>query len=208
MRQPSQTTQASTSIPAPLPVTIPLRPLPLRLGLWLALLSWAIIAVPSFPAQAQDIDREYKLKAVYLYKFATYVEWPKQAFHDADSPFVIGILGPDPVGNNLRKIANEKKIDGRRIEVLNYQQPAEIKDCHILFMPRTLPPEIRRSAVKLLAGRNILLVGEESGFLEQGGVVDFVIAGNRIQIHISQPAYEREQLEVSSQLLRIANVVK
>ncbi len=189
-------------------VAIALRRVLVRLLLWVGILSCTIAAVAPSPAWAQGIDREYTLKAVYLYKFATYIEWPKQAFHDAGSPFVIGILGPDPVGNNLRKIAKAKKIDGRRIDVLNYQSPDEIEDCHILFMPRGLAPEIRQKAVKLLAGRSILLVGEETDFLEQGGVVDFVVAGNRIQIHISQPAYEREQLEVSSQLLRIANVIK
>lgn len=160
------------------------------------------------PAHGQVIDREYKLKAAYLYKFATYVAWPERAFQDADSPFVIGILGPDPVGDDLRKIAEVKTIGGRRIEVRNYANPEEVGKCHILFMARELADEAQSAAVRLLSGRHILLVGEETGFLEHGGVVDFVIEGNRIRIHVSQPAYEREELEISAQLLRIATVVK
>ena len=160
------------------------------------------------PASAQIVDREYKLKAAYLYKFATYVQWPEHAFATADAPFVIGILGPNPVGNDLRKIAAVKTIAGRRIKIENYQTPEEIRECHILFMPRGLDAELRRSAVKRLSGRGILFVGEDAGFLENGGVVDFAIQENRIRIHISQSAYERERLNVSAQLLRIAVVSK
>ncbi len=160
------------------------------------------------PVLGQTIDREYKLKAAYLYKFATYIEWPERAFQDADSPFVIGVLGPDLVGGDLRKIAKVKRIAGRRIEVRNYEQPQEIGQCHILFLPKGLADGKQRVAVKSLSGRHILFVGEDADFLKHGGVVDFVVRENRIQIHISQPAYEREELEVSAQLLRIAVVSK
>ena len=37
---------------------------------------------------------------------------------------------------------------------------------------------------------------------------DFVIQENRIRIYISESAYERERLDISAQLLRIATVVK
>lgn len=159
-------------------------------------------------AGAQDIDREYKLKAVYLYKFATYVQWPEKAFHDDASPFVIGILGPDPVGTDLRQIAKVKKIDGRKIEVRNYKQAKDVRDCHILFMSRALKSEIQRAAVKLLSGRKILFVGETPDFLKHGGVINFVVQENRIQIYVSESAYKREGLKISAQLLRIATVVK
>ena len=93
------------------------------------------------------------------------------------APFVIGILGPNPVGNDLRKIAAVKTIAGRRIKIENYQTPEEIRECHILFMPRGLDAELRRSAVKRLSGRGILFVGEDAGFLENGGVRGFRDSG-------------------------------
>ena len=180
-----------------------------RCAVWLAVFSCAAACLGiAAPARGQGIDREYQLKAVYLYKFATYIQWPEGAFRDAASPFVIGILGPDRVGADLRKIAKVKKIDGRKIDVRNYQQAEEVRDCHIFFMPRALKSEIRQAAVKLLSGRNLLLVGETPDILKHGGVIDFVIQENRIRIYISKSAYEREGLEISAQLLRIATIVK
>jgi len=160
------------------------------------------------PARGQGIDRQYTLKAVYLYKFATYVQWPEGAFRDEASPFVIGILGPDPVGTDLREIAKTKKIGTRRIDVRNYERAEEVRDCHILFMSGALEGETQQAAIKLLSGQNILFVGETPDFLKQRGVIDFVIEENRIRIYVSKSAYERENVEISAQLLRIATVVK
>ena len=70
-------------------------------------------------------------------------------------------------------------------------------------MSRELPIEEQRAALKLLAGRNILFVGETPSFLTDGGVISFVVVQNKIEIHISKSAYEREKLKVSSKLLRI-----
>ena len=64
-------------------------------------------------ASGQEISREYPLKAAFLYRLGTYIRWPEAAFADganpnaAKSPFVIGVLGPDPVGAYLRKIAEK-----------------------------------------------------------------------------------------------------
>ena len=180
-----------------------------RWALWLVVFSSAAAGFSAAPlSHGQDIDREYKLKAVYLYKFATYVKWPKRTFEDASSPFVIGILGPDPVGPDLRRIAKVKKIDGRRIEVRNYRQADKIRDCHILFMSRALKNETQQATIKLLSKRNILFVGETPDFLKHGGVCDFVIHENRVLVYISKSAYESENLEISAQLLRIATVLK
>jgi len=179
-----------------------------RCAVWLVVFCYAAAGMGiAAPARGQDIDREYTLKAAYLYKFATYVEWPEGAFRDAASPFVIGILGPNPVGADLQKIAKVKKINGRKIEVRNYEQAKEVRDCHILFMTRALKSETQQAAIKLLSGRNVLFVGETPDFLKQGGVFDFVIQENRIRIYISKSAYEREGLKPSAQLLRIATVV-
>jgi len=158
-------------------------------------------------ARGQNINREYTLKSAYLYRFATYITFPATAFQTLDSPFVIGVLGPDPLGNDFKKIARVKKIGNRTIVIRNYRSATEIKECHILFMSRELPIEEQVAALKLLAGRNILFVGDTPNFLTDGGVICFVVVQNKIQIHICTSAYKREKLEVSSKLLRISTIL-
>ncbi len=159
-------------------------------------------------AVEQGISREYTLKAAFVYKFATYVQWPEEAFDSPKSPFVIGILGPDPLSVHLRKIAAVKKIDGRKIEIRRFQDPQQVRGCHLLFISRALEAPAQQAAIKRLSGRNILFVGETPDFLEHGGVIDFGIQENRIVFYISKSAYERENLVVDARFLRVAKVVK
>lgn len=181
-----------------------------RLALWTLILIFAfagLSVVPHASGQAPLIDREYVLKAAYLYKFASYVRWPDRAFDRATSPFVFGVLGPDSVGPHLRRIAAAKEIDGRKIEVRNFAQAGEVHDCHILFMPRALDQTMQERAIQHLSGRNVLFVGETKEFLRQGGIIDLIVRENRVHLYISKPAYEREGLKVSAQLLRVATVL-
>ena len=183
-------------------------------GPWRFALSMLVLALvtaglgENSSVSGQDIDIEYRLKAAYLYKFATYVKWPDGTFADAKSSFVIGILGADPVGADLRKIAAVKKIDGRKIEVRNFKNVKNIQGCQILFISRAVKSERQAAGLKQLAGRNILLVGETRDFLKNGGVMDFVVQENHVKIFISKSAYVRERLEISAKLLRVATVVK
>jgi len=124
-------------------------------GLVVALLSLGVLA--SFrPAIAQtviDSHREYNVKAVTLYAIGRYVRWPESAFPDEQSPFVIGILGSNPFGNTLQRIANKKTIHGRTILVKEY---ATIEDCtspcHILFVTRSVPPDEEMQLLESLQG--------------------------------------------------------
>jgi len=174
-----------------------------------AIVVWVVVATLNrgTPAFGQAISREYTLKAAFLYKFATYVRWPEKAFPGKDSPFVMCILGPDPVGSGLRRIAAVKQIDGRRIEVRNFERPEDVRECHILFMSRAFSGNKQKAAMEVLSGRNILFVGETTDFLTQGGVIDLVVQDNRLVFFVSKSACERENLSASAQLLRVAQVV-
>jgi hypothetical protein len=181
-----------------------------RMSRWAVRLALLLFVVSGISANSsawgQDISKEYKLKAVYLYKFATYLTWPEKPQQQENEPFVIGVLGPDPVGADLRKIAKVKKINGRTIVVRNYQVASQVEGCHILFMSKDLQRNKQQAAIELLSGRDILTVGETKVFLEHGGVISFVIEANRITVHISKPAYEKEEFDISAQLLRIATI--
>lgn len=163
---------------------------------------------PTAPGQAEVVDREYMMKAAYLYKFATYVRWPDRAFADPNSPFVIAVFGPDPVGDSLRKIAAVKKIEGREIVVRHFKQLGHAGDFHILFMSRAVDSKSQKAAIQQLTGRNVLSVGETKDFLRDGGVIDFLVQENRLRVYISQSAYEREGLWVSAQFLRVVTVLQ
>src|SRR5688572_6563589 len=71
-------------------------------------------------AQASP-NREYQLKAVFLYNFTQFVEWPEQTFTSSQAPMVIGILGPDPFGNYLEEIIAGERINGHPLLIKRFK---------------------------------------------------------------------------------------
>jgi len=54
---------------------------------------------------------EYQVKAVFLYNFSHFVEWPPEAFTTPTEPFVIGILGSDPFGARMDEAVHGELIN-------------------------------------------------------------------------------------------------
>jgi hypothetical protein len=181
----------------------------LVVGGLLALVAWGIVPTP---LAAQDnaetaASREQQIKAAYLYQFGRYVEWPAKAFAGPEAPFVIGVLQDDPLIPALEQIARIKKVQERPIEVRRFPSAAEIQPCTILYLPASLPPEAQADVIRKMRGHRILLVGDEPGFLERGGAMQFTVEENRIRVAISRKAAERAGLTISAKLLQVARVV-
>jgi hypothetical protein len=154
------------------------------------------------------INREYPLKALFLYNFGSYVEWPATAFHGPDQPFVIGVLGQAPLLDTLFDIAASKKIGQRRIVIQHFLTIDAIRPCQILFIARGTPPAEQRQAVERMSGHPVLIVGESDGFASQGGAINFFVEANKIRFEINVEAARQQQLKISSKLLALARIVQ
>jgi hypothetical protein len=152
-------------------------------------------------------SREYQVKAVFLFNFAQFVEWPPAAFAGASSPLVIGILGGDPFGAYLDETVRNEKVNNRPLEIQRYHRVDEIKTCHILFIS---PSEIERyeQISAGLQGRSILTVGDTEGFATRGGMIRFLIEQNRIRLRVNVGTARAAGLTISSKLLRAAEIVE
>lgn len=69
-----------------------------------------VVMVPSLTrAQGRFVDREPQIKAVYVYKFIAYTQWPAGSFVSKDAALVIGTVGDDPVNKYLKLITQKRK---------------------------------------------------------------------------------------------------
>ncbi len=175
-----------------------------------ALALGAVLAVMLSPAAAgQQTPRmeEYELKAIFISNFLKYVEWPESAFENAESPLVVGIQGSDPFGAALDKLVIQlQPIIGRRVvtEIYDADQPAGA--FHVLFVPES---ERKRTKEMLggVCGRPVLTVGEQRGFAEDGGVINFVTERKRIRFEVNLRCAQAGGLSLSAQLLKLARRV-
>jgi hypothetical protein len=148
---------------------------------------------------------EYQLKAVFLFNFTKYVEWPAMAFTDTQSPFVIGVLGDDPFGAALDDAIRGEKMNGRALIVRRYNLNDEVKDCQILFISQSEDSRLEQ-IIAGLKGRNVLTVGDIDKFTDRGGMVGFATENSKIRLKINLEAVKAANLTISSSLLRAAEI--
>jgi hypothetical protein len=159
-------------------------------------------------ALAQNqVSREYDLKAVLLYHFTQFVEWPPASFPRPDSPMVIGVLGRDPFGRALDILAAQPAENGRRIVIVRLHNLDAARNCHILFVSDSEQdrlPEITAA----LRNHPVLTVGDFEDFATAGGIVRFLkTPDDRIRLRINLDSARASGLNISAKLLRIAEVI-
>ena len=169
-----------------------------------ALLS--LIAAPG-RAQAPPAPTEYQVKAVFLFNFSQFVDWPAASFADARAPLVIGVLGNDPFGATLDEIVSGETVNGRPLAVRRYDSVDQIDTCHILFVDRSQAQQLEAVFAEL-KGRSVLTVADFAGFAQRGGIIRFITVDNKIRLRVNLAAAQAAKLTISSKLLRPAQIVE
>ena len=187
-------------------VTPPRRPsLAWRLGLGLVV-AWLLLAAAQAQA-ALTAPRESAVKAAFLMKFGTFVDWPPQAFRRPDYPLVIGVLGDDGVQADLEQLAQGRSVKGSPIVVRRLRDlPAPGERVHILFLATQNESRLRDLLARI-AGPVLVVTQAEAG-LAAGAALNFVVEGGRVRFEASPRAAEGRALKLSSRLLSVARAVE
>lgn len=149
---------------------------------------------------------EYDVKAVFLYNFAQFVDWPESSLSETNTAFVIGVLGEDPFGAILDQTVKGEHIHGRPLLVRRFCKPEDGRGCHLVFVSRSEKGRIT-DIIQRLGGRGILTVSDIESFSRLGGMITFKRVKGRVQFDINVPAAEKEGFRISAKLLRVAHTV-
>jgi len=156
--------------------------------------------------QAQPSLSEPQVKALFLFNFAKYVDWPADSFASPESPLVIGLMGHSYCTDPLRKCVAGKKVSGRSIVVREFETLEEAAVCHIIFVGDSEKPH-QRELLNHLQERAILTVGDADAFVERGGMIGFVKRDGKVRLEINLNTARHAKLEISSKLLSVADQV-
>lgn len=158
-----------------------------------------LLAMCALPAAAQN----YKMHSVFVYSFTRYVIWP-EAYSSGD--FEITVLGDSPIIEELKTMAQAKKVGDRAIKVTKISSPAEIKKCNMLFVSASksaLIPEV----MEKIATQSILVISEEEGAGLKGSDINFIVKDGKLAFELNQASVSRQGLKVSNELSRLAILI-
>jgi hypothetical protein len=160
------------------------------------------VSIPSHATQAP----EYRLKALFLYQFAQFIEWPSAAFQAAEAPFIVCVLGEDPFRALLEETVHDEQVKGRQLVVRRHRRVEDLDSCNIVFIAQSEMTSLE-AILAALKGRAILTVGDSGRFAERGGAIQFVTASTKLKLRINAEAAKAADLTISSKLLRLVDIV-
>ncbi len=169
-------------------------------ALAVALLVWAAPLLAAAPS-------EYQVKAVFLFNFSQFVEWPAQSLGSPAAPFFICIVGEDRFGMQLDATVRGENVQGHPLVVKRYAHPAAIEpSCHILFIDNSEAAQLD-SITGALGGHAVLTVSDIEHSAEHGAIIQFTNDRNRLRLRINVAAARSAGLTISSKLLRPAEII-
>ncbi len=149
------------------------------------------------------IAQKAKYQSIFIYNFTKYVKWPDESH----STFVIGVLGNSEVFASLLEMSEKKKdASGGQIKVVKFNSLAEVRDCHILFIPERESSKLAEINAKT-SGMNLLVITEKSGLAEKGAVINFIEEEGKLKFELNQAQAESRGLKVSGSLISLAKLV-
>jgi hypothetical protein len=162
---------------------------------------------PSLAEQA-DVDPgapEVRVKAAFLYKFASYIEWPEAAFASRETPITIGVEDDDPLFVELTKVTAGRKVADRELQVIKLAADAVPSGVHIAFIANT---RLARARTAALRAQPMLVVTDYQGALNANSTINFVVVDGHLRFEISLDDANRRGLKLSARLLAVAQDVR
>jgi hypothetical protein len=148
---------------------------------------------------------EYQVKALFLYNFTKYVDWPGSAFAASNSPLVIGVYGNSDILSPLQQAVIGKSINNHIITVKTISGVSDVGGCAIVFVSASANAS---SIINRAGSSPILTVGEDEEFIDNGGIINFVLREGKVRIDVNLRMARRANLSISSSLLSIADHVR
>ena len=160
----------------------------------------------AMPACGEDLSREYRIKAAYLYNLSKFIVWPGEETLPKDVPITICVYGYNPFDNYLDKL-RERPVRGRMIAIRYVQERESTDDCQMLFVSQhnTATPKLLNAAPPYPP---ILTVSDDEDFLTRGGLVSLVTVSNNVQLDINLTRAKQTGFSVSANLLEIAHRIQ
>lgn len=169
---------------------------------WLA----AAAGVAHGQAQGLGLVRESAVKAAFLYKFGSFVEYPADAFKSPTAPFVIGVSGDDAVAAELEQITSGRNIDGHPVTVARVREPDAVAPLHILYAGGPRESQVRDVLANVRGP--VLTVADLPLAGKLAPVLWFTQDQGRLRFAASPTAAAARGLKLSSKLLAVAQSVE
>jgi hypothetical protein len=171
-------------------------------------LSWNAMALCSFwlaacatTADARALLAEDTVKAEFVLRFASYVEWPENTAPTGN--FNIVVLGASQIALRMQALAAGRTVMNRPVQIRRIARIEDVGDAQLLYIGNDRSAGLR-DLIARIADRNVLVISDEEDALDSGSTINLRVADQHVRFEVSLPAARQARLRISSELLALA----
>ena len=153
----------------------------------------------------QSEEAGARIKAIYIYNFTKYIEWPDNY---KEGNFVIGVFGNNaPLMSELTKMAASKMVGSQKLEIRSISNPADAAQCHIIYILSD-NSAVLADVMSKVKNHSTLIVTDKPGLAKLGAGINFAGVENKQKIELNRANIEKYKLQVASTLVDLSVQVK
>ncbi|MGF1787393.1 YfiR family protein [Photobacterium swingsii] len=139
---------------------------------------------------------DYQIKAVYIYRFASFIRWPQAPDHQIQ----YCAYGADNISQTLHQLVLNDLSANKRLVFHYIDNLSQAGHCELVYIsPSQFPIS---HDIPQLSG--VLTISSYPDFIDYGGMIELRTDKKRIRPIIALDIIKQANMAISSQLLRIA----
>jgi hypothetical protein len=150
---------------------------------------------------------ESQIKAMFVYNFLKFVEWPADTTLGARDPFVVVIIGEGATADATEHYLETRAIGDRPLSVRRIRWDQSLARVRAAFV---LEQDSKRlhHVLDAAAAAGVLTIGEGDGFTTSGGVIGLLVEDRKLRFDVDTSAAQLAGLRVSSKILALSRNVR
>lgn len=157
--------------------------------------------------EAQAPMGESEVKAMFVYNFLKFVEWPVEHVLGTRDPFVVVIIGEGPTADATEHFLESRTIGERPLFVRRIKWDQSLAGARAAFVVERDAKKLRR-VLDAAAAANVLTIGEGDDFATSGGVIGLLVEDRKVRFDVDTSAAQLAGLRVSSKILALSHAVR
>ncbi len=154
--------------------------------------------------QQQNFDPVAKGKAIFLYNFTRYFEWPEKM---KSGNFIIQVIGSNPnINQELNRMAAVKQVGSQKLEIKANNTVDVSLHPHIIYILNDAS-DVLKEVCQKFKGKGALIVTEKNGLARAGAAINFVAVDNKQKFEYNKTNAVAAGLKTSDELKTLAIAV-
>lgn len=160
----------------------------------------ALLLATSLMASGQVIKP--KVQTAFIYQFTRYIEWPNKKNLNE---FKIALIGSSALQPFLEELSSQKSVNGKSISISSVEPDEDLSPFHIVIIGDS---KFLEKVVQRTEGLEILTIASGEGAAAKGVIIGFFLEKEKMRFEINRSAAEKQNLSISSQLLKLARIIE